>query len=537
MADTTLLTGGRIHSPSSPDATAVAITDGTVVWVGQDGPGRALHPDAEEVPLAGAFVAPGFVDAHVHATATGLHLTGLDLTTCRSAADLLDRVRAAADELEPGAVLLAHGWDESTWSAGRPPSRTELDAAAGPVRAYLSRIDAHSALVSSALVDLGCARELPGWSADGPVTADAHHELRSIARAAITERQRAGAQRAFLAAAAARGIVAVHECAGPQISGADDLAALLGTVGDSTPDVVGYWGELASGESVAFAKRLGLAGLAGDLFVDGALGSHTAALGAPYSDAPERTGRRYLDADQIAAHLVACTEAGLQAGFHVIGDAALAEVIAGFERAEAAVGRRALVVGKHRIEHLEMVDQVQAKQLVSLNATASVQPLFDALWGGPDGMYAQRLGQQRAQAMNPFSMLAAEGVVLAAGSDAPVTPLDPWASVRAAVHHRTDGSGISPRAAFTAHTKGGYRAAGINDGVSGTLVPGAPANYAVWETDGLEVAAPDARVQRWSTDPRSRVPALPSVAPNVALPRCLRTVRRGFTLFDAGVLA
>lgn len=515
----------------------MAITDGTVVWVGQDAPGRALHPGAAEIPLDGAFVAPGFVDAHVHATATGLHHTGLDLTTCRGAADLLDRVRVAAAELAPGAVLVAHGWDESAWPTSRVPSRDDLDAATGPVPAYLSRIDSHSALVSSALVDLGHARGVLGWSDDGPVTADAHHELRAIARAAIGAEQRAAAQRAFLAAAAAQGVVAVHECAGPQINGPDDLAALLAAVDDITPDVVGYWGELASEESVAFAKRLGLAGLAGDLFVDGAIGSHTAAVCAPYADAPEQVGRRYLDADQITAHLVACTEAGLQAGFHVIGDAALAEVIAGFEHAEAAVGRRPLVVGKHRIEHLEMVDQVQAKQLVSWNVTASVQPVFDALWGGPDGMYAQRLGPQRAPVMNPFSMLASEGVVLAAGSDTPVTPLVPWASVRAAVHHRTDGSGISPRASFTAHTKGGYRAAGINDGLTGTLVPGAPANYAVWEADVLEVAAPDARVQRWSTDPRSRVPALPSVAPDAALPRCLRTVRRGFTLFDAGVLA
>lgn len=85
-ARTTLLLGGRIYSPSAPDATAMAITDGTVVWVGQDGPARALHPDAELVDLEGAFVAPAFVDAHVHATATGLHLTGLNLASVRGAA-------------------------------------------------------------------------------------------------------------------------------------------------------------------------------------------------------------------------------------------------------------------------------------------------------------------------------------------------------------------------------------------------------------------------------------------------------------------
>jgi hypothetical protein len=147
-------------------------------------------------------------------------------------------------------------------------------------------------------------------------------------------------------------------------------------------------------------------------------------------------------------------------------------------------------------------------------------------------MYAERLGVERALTLNPFAMLAGAGVVLAGGSDAPVTPMDPWASVRAAVHHRTPGSGLSARAAFNAHTRGGHRAAGVADGVSGTLVPGAPAHYAIWEAAELVVAAPDSRVQRWSTDPRSRVPALPPLDPGAELPRCLRTVRGGRVIYD-----
>ncbi|HKN53443.1 MAG TPA: amidohydrolase family protein, partial [Amycolatopsis sp.] len=455
----------------------------------------------------------------------GLHLAGVDLTGVRNAAELLAAVRAAA---VPGQVLHAHGWDESGWTEHRLPSRAELDAAAGDAPVYLSRVDVHSALVSTALVDLAPeARELDGWSADGPLTRAAHHAVRAAMRAAITPSQREQAQRAFLAEAAANGIVSVHECGGPEISGREDFAALLSLAKEpGLPEVVGYWGE-----SDVAAAQLGAHGLAGDLFVDGALGSHTAALTRPYAD-HDGSGARYLDAQRIAEHLAACTEAGLQAGFHVIGDAAVAEVVEGFRLAEKEVGQRALATRHHRLEHLEMVTAEQAKALAGWGVVASMQPLFDAAWGGADGMYAERLGVERAAALNPFAMLAAEGVVLAFGSDTPVTPADPWASVRAAVYHRTPGSGLSPRAAFTAHTRAGHRAAGVNDGITGTLVPGAPAHYAIWDSTDLVVATPDSRVQRWSTDPRAGVPPLPRLEPGAPLPRCLRTVRAGEVVYD-----
>jgi predicted amidohydrolase YtcJ len=428
-------------------------------------------------------------------------------------------------------VIWGHGWQETAWPERRPPTRAELDAAAGGAPVYLSRIDVHSALVSSALVAMAPqARVADGWSEDRPLARQAHHHMRRAAQQSLTPVQRRAAQLAFLAHAAAHGIACVHECAGPDISGEDDLAELLAlSAADDLPDVVGYWGELGG---LATARKLGAHGVAGDLFVDGALGSRTAALCEPYADDPTTSGALYLDSDAVAEHLLACTRDGVQAGFHVIGDAAVAEVVEGFAKAERAVGVAALAAGRHRLEHLEMVTAEQATALGRLGVVASVQPLFDEAWGGRDRAYAQRLGVERGSSLNPFARLAAAGMPLALGSDAPVTPVNPWAAVRAAVHHRTEGFGISPRAAFTAHTRGGWRAAGVDDGVTGTLVPGAPATYAVWEADDLVVAAPDARVQRWSTDPRSGVAPLPPVEPGAALPRCLRTVLRGRVIYD-----
>ncbi|SHW30830.1 putative TIM-barrel fold metal-dependent hydrolase [Mycobacteroides abscessus subsp. abscessus] len=277
--------------------------------------------------------------------------------------------------------------------------------------------------------------------------------------------------------------------------------------------------------------RTGAQGLAGDLFIDGALGSRTAWLQQPYTDAPDCCGNTYLDTDAVTAHLLACTEAGITAGFHVIGDAAVATVVEALDRTVAVFGAPAVARCGHRLEHLEMVDAEQARKLGAWGVVASMQPNFDALWGGADGMYAQRLGVDRARGLNPFALLASQGVPLAFGSDSPVTSINPWESVRAAISHRTAGSAISARSAFLAASRGAWRAGGVRDGMTGTLVPGAVASYAVWQVPGgaeaLDVTAPADAVQRWSTDPRSRVPALPPLGPDDELPTCLQTVHRG----------
>ncbi|MTE14240.1 amidohydrolase family protein [Nocardia sp. CT2-14] len=510
----------------------MAVSDGTVVWVGLDKPGRALHPDAEIIDLDGAFVAPGFVDPHVHVTALGVQLMGLDLAQARSLQECLDTVREFASA-HPDGVILGAGWDETTWAEGRPPTREEIDAAAPGRQVYLARVDAHSAVVSTALLDAvpGIA-EARGFTGGVPLRGDAHHRVREAALGALTRAQRDAARQVALDAAAANGVVAVHECAGPEISGADDVRELLEYA--HGVEVRAYWGQAVRGADQArtLVEELGVHALGGDLFVDGAIGSHTAWLREPYADR-DTTGTSYLDAEAIAAHVLACTEAGIQAGFHVIGDAAMDAVVAGFERAVGELGGPAVASRGHRVEHAEMITPDQIAKLAAWGVIASVQPGFDAAWGGSAGMYATRLGAERAATLNPFAAMAAAGISLAIGSDAPVTALNPWGAVRDAAHHRTPGHQISPRAAFAAATRGAWRAGGVRDGVAGTLVPGAPASYAIWDAQELVVAAAADTVQRWSTDPRSRVPGLPPLAPDATLPRCLRTVHRGVTIHEA----
>jgi predicted amidohydrolase YtcJ len=156
-------------------------------------------------------------------------------------------------------------------------------------------------------------------------------------------------------------------------------------------------------------------------------------------------------------------------------------------------------------------------EFAALGLIASVQPAFDERWGGSDRMYVDRLGADRAARMNPLQVFLTAGVALAFGSDAPVTPLDPWGGVRAAVRHRTPEHSVAYPTAFASHTTGGWHAARQPN--VGALEPGASATYAVWETS-----------QRDTTT------GLPDL--DAPVPTCVRTAVHGSVIFDrAGALA
>ncbi len=504
-----LYTNGRFYSAADPRASAMLVRDGRIAWLGESADAPAADRTTD---LAGALVTPAFVDAHLHATDTGLAFDGLDLSGVRSAGELLDAVSAFAATRPADGVVHGHGWDESTWAEQTPPTAPELAAAAGGRRVYLSQASVHSALASSAL--LPAAEGVEGYDASGWVREQAHHAVRAVALGSLTAAQRTAAQRTALARAASMGIAAVHECGGPGTSSEDDLLSVLALSGRGLPRVFGYWGELGG---AAKARELGAVGAAGDLYADGALGSRTASVRHPYRDGAGGCGEAFLTAEQVAEHLVDCAAVGVQGGFHAIGDAAIETVLAGFALAAKSVGVDALRAGRHRIEHVELIDKPMIARMVEFGVIASVQPVFDALWGGTGRMYEQRLGTERALASNPIGAMHATGVQLAFGSDSPVTALDPWAVVVAAAAPRNPVYRMSVRAAFAASTRGGWRAARV-DGV-GVLVPGAEATFAVWDAQGglpggLPALLPDAE----------------GVVP--ARPVCRRTVLAGETIFE-----
>jgi predicted amidohydrolase YtcJ len=499
-----LLRNGQVAGERPAEsATAVAWEDHRIVFVGDEAAAQAWTGADEVVDLHGALVTAAFTDAHVHIVRTGLTRQGLDLAGCSSLTDCLDSLAAYARRTTLGdRVILGQGWDETRWPEQRHPAGEELERAAPGHRTYLTRVDGHSAVVSPALAAAvpGLAA-LEGWTPDGRVERAAHHAVRDVLAELVGPDERLAAARAACSELAALGFAGFHENAAPHIGPEYELDLVRQAAAETGLRATLYWGELLA---VDKARTLGVSGLAGDLVADGALGSRTAALSAPYADRKESCGHAYLTADQVHDHVVACTEAGLQAGFHAIGDAALENIHEGLLAAEADLGTNRVAAARHRIEHVELPSPGLLDTMARLDVAASVQPLFDALWGGEAGMYAARLGGRWSD-MNPFLAMARAGVRLAFGSDSPVTPLGPWAAVQAAAHHHNDEHRLDPWTAYLAHTRGSAEA--------GDRVPAGRADLVVWDVPGG--IGPD---------------GLPDLEPGSPLPEAVRTVVGGRTI-------
>ena len=451
---------------------AILVDGQRIAWVGAE-PG--LAPDHDRVvDVSDLWATPAFCDAHVHATATGLAADGVDLSACEALPAALERVRHGAATTE--GPLVGSGWDETRWPEQRPPTADELAEVAAGRMVRLARIDGHSCVADPATtavadeatggvgVDRGPDGRPTGWLREQASEAAWQH-----VRAHLPASRLESARRRFAADAAGAGIGSIHEMGHPALSSAED-ARRWSTDGYGL-EVTTWWAVPDAATALDAGLRPG-----GDLFVDGSIGSATAAVSRGYPDGSR--GQLLLEPAAVANLFVDATRAGVGAGVHAIGDRAIAIAADAVDHAASALGAAAVRGCRHRIEHVELPTSASIATMAALGVTASVQPAFDAAWGGAGGLYAQRFGAATALASNPWDDMADAGVWLALGSDAPITPLDPWGGVSAAMRHR-GGHSLSLVRALHAHTVGGHRAAGVDD--AGRLAPGQRADLALWD--------------------------------------------------------
>jgi len=487
VADRVITLGhGRVH------ARALVVRGSRVVWVGDDPEQAPPHQDRLELP--GCVIGPAFVDAHAHLTPTGLAATGLDLNEVGSGDELLRAVSAYAGQ-HTGRVIWGHGFDPHRFPDALP-SPDQLTRAASGRAVFLSRADGHACLVDRQTLAAAPLARAEGVESDdagatGLLRREANHIVRRWSVGAMGTSELAGARSAAVERAASLGIGSVHEMGGPDIMGLDDFDAWV--EGAWPIEVVPYWGGLDL--TVPIERDLRTVG--GDLFLDGSMGSHTAALCAPYADRPETQGHLELDDDTLIEWFTEVARAGLQSGVHAIGDAALRQAVGCWHQVAQAFDDedRSEIVrrGRHRVEHAEVMPPDLLDDLAELGIVISSQPALEPRWGGPNGMYADRLGPERAAWTNPFRAMADHGIGIAFGSDANVTPMDPWGSIHAAEHRAYPEHDVSRLEAVSMSTLGGRNAA-RQDRFVGVVRAGMRADLAVFEGDPY--AADDPRGAR-----------------------------------------
>jgi predicted amidohydrolase YtcJ len=445
------------------------------------------------VDLPGTTILPGFVDAHVHLSGTGMVMQGLDLSPARSREEALEATRTYVEgKSDPS---LGMGMDESRWPAASFPTRAELDAISSrPL--LLVRADGYLSVLNSAALSASEAEGLEGTERDdaGEPTGLLRGEANSRAQLwfflSLPDRVIQEAQLRAAGIAASRGVTCLQEMAIPDKRGRRDVEVLLGHLQDLPADVVVY----VADRDIPYVLDLGISRIGGDLFLDGSIGARTAALSERYADSDEAGSLQYED-DELAEFLHNAHLANLQAGLHVIGDAAIEQSLRVWERVYRILdsrGRRHFRARRHRLEHFEMASPSQVERAAALGLAISVQPAFDHLWGHSGGMYELRLGEDRASGMNPFRRMVERGLEVGGGSDTPVTPLDPMLGVWSVETHHDPVQRMSRLEALRLFTSSAARLAHLEK--KGRLEPGMAADFAAYEEDPVET--PDIREVR-----------------------------------------
>jgi predicted amidohydrolase YtcJ len=521
-----ILTGVGLGADHAQRVTAIAVGDHQIVAIGDDAAVlRQKQPGTQLFDLHGAFVMPGINDAHVHLGDAGRIKLSVDLTGCTSLAEMLRRVSAAAAAAPAGEWLLGGGWDHTLWDNKTLPTRQDLDTVSGGHPAFFIRVDGHIAVANSAALALsGLTNQTPsppGGQLDhdgegnltGIVREDSGRELiqRHIPAPSHDLRRRA----ILLAVkdAAAHGVTSVQDN-----SDWDDFLVYQELEREGQlPVRISEWLSFNDPVELLVAHRaaqpaddrmLHTGMLKG--FMDGSLGSRTAALLSPYTDDPGNSGLPRYQQARLDAMTKERAAAGFQIGFHAIGDRAVEMALNAFAAASARAGRR------DRIEHSQVVNPRDIPRYKALGIIASMQPshlLTDMNWA------PARLGPQRSRYAYGWKAFLEAGVPLAFGTDYPVEPITPFRGIYAGVTRRNEAGTDSyfPEDRLTmdevllAYTQGSAYAE-FSESFKGKLVPGYVADFVVLDGDLTKVPAAEilkTRVLRTVVDGRTVYAAMP----------------------------
>jgi predicted amidohydrolase YtcJ len=512
-----IFVNGDIYTQATPArAQAIAIRNGRIIAIGTSEDVQKLKGSHTRlINLGNHFVMPGFNDAHCHLASGGFEQMDVNLVGSKSLQEMQQRIADKTKHAAPNAWIVGRGWDHTLWPEPKLPTRQDLDSVTAGHPAYFVRVDGHIAIANTpALQAAGItAKTVPpeggaiDHDAQGQPTGIIRESAQALVRSKIpppTLTQRRRAAELALADAARSGITSAQDN-----SEWEDFLVYEEVEREGKLTLrISEW--LRFNDPVVLLEKHRLHHPGDDPmlrttmlkgFMDGSLGSRTAALLAPYTDDPGNLGLaqyKQPELNRMAAERVA---AGFQLGFHAIGDRAAQMALDAFAEAQRNAREKDLPGGNNpkqlrlRIEHDQVIAPNQFIQFRGLGVIASVQPshlLTDMNWA------EKRIGPERAKTSYPWKQFLDNGVRLAFGTDYPVEPITPFRGVYAAVTRKNEAGTkeyfpeqkVTIEQALAAYTMGAAYAEFMEKD-KGTLAPGMLADFVVLDRDLTKVAPPD----------------------------------------------
>ena len=512
----TLFVNGDIYTESTPPrAQAIAISEGKVVVIGSNHEVLKLkQKNTQVIDLGGHFVMPGFNDAHVHLAAAGMRQLEVDLTGSKTLQEMQDRISLRVSKAAPGEWIQGGGWDHTVWPGQTLPTRQDLDVVTNGHPAIFVRVDGHIAIANTAALKAAGITAQTAAPEGGKIDHDAQGEPTGILREGAqglvmakvpppTPQQRRRAAELSLADAARWGVTSAQDC-----SSWEDFLVYESLEKEGKLTLrISEWLRFNDSLETLRSQRahhplddpmLHTTMLKG--YMDGSLGSRTAALLAPYTDDPGNSGLPQYEQATLNKMAGERAAAGFQLGFHAIGDRAAQMALDAFAAGESnpqaypAPGAKSTRDFRFRIEHDQVIAPDQFAQFKKLGVLASVQPshlLTDMNWA------EARIGPERAKTSYPWKQFLDNGVPLAFGTDYPVEPINPFRGVYAAVTRENEAGTkeyypeqkLTIQQALAAYTTGSAYAQ-FAETEKGTLAPGMLADFVVLDRDLTKVEAP-----------------------------------------------
>ena len=451
-----VLTNGRIYTVDAahPWATAIACRDGIIVVIADSDAdvNSFIGPKTRVIDLHGQFAMPGFNDAHVHLAGAGYQKLEVDLEGTASLAEFQQRIRYRLKDYKAGEWMSGRGWDHTLWPVKKFPTRQDLDAVSTDHPMWFGRVDGHVAVVNSAaLVLAGITRSTPdppsghierdaAGEPTGMLEEDSAMDLVHDRIPPHSQAQRRRALELVLEEVARYGATSLQDNSIDNKPDADDYGwqnflvfQQLQREGKLNVHVTEW---LPFGAPLERLKEMRAASNPNDpwlktgqlkAFLDGSLGSRTAAMLAPYSDDPSTSGIMAMEPDKLRQMAIERDRAGFQLAFHAIGDKANRVALDVFEAVAKANPPRDR---RDRIEHAQVVAPEDLPRFAKLNVIASMQPSHETT----DMRWAeQRIGPDRLKGAYAWATMLKNGVHLAFGTDYDVEPINPMRGLYACV--------------------------------------------------------------------------------------------------------